>query len=66
MPDTLRIEVELLQQGYAQALVGQRPFEMGEKAMDMLAALKKGQAVPPVTYVGLDIVTKDNAAQFLK
>ena len=66
MPDTLRIEVELLQQGYAQALVGQRPFEMGEKAMDMLAALKKGQTVPPVTYVGLDVVTKDNAAQFLK
>ena len=66
MPDTLRVEVELLQQGYAQVLVGQRPFEMGEKAMDMLLALKKGQKVPPVTYVGLDIVTKANAAQFLK
>jgi ribose transport system substrate-binding protein len=66
MPDTLRVEVELLQQGYAQVLVGQRPFEMGEKAMDMLLALKKGQTVPPVTYVGLDIVTKANAAQFLK
>ena len=66
MPDTLRVEVELLQQGYAQVLVGQRPFEMGEKAMDMLLALKKGQAVAPITYVGLDIVTKANAAQFLK
>ncbi len=66
MPDTLRVEVELLQQGYAQVLVGQRPFEMGEKAMDMLLALKKGQAVTPVTYVGLDVVTKANAAQFLK
>ena len=66
MPDTLRVEVELLQQGYAQVLVGQRPFEMGEKAMDMLLALKKGQAVAPVTYVGLDVVTKANAAQFLK
>jgi len=66
MPDTLRVEVELLQQGYAQVLVGQRPFEMGEKAMDMLLALKKGQTVPPVTYVGLDVVTKANAAQFLK
>jgi ABC-type sugar transport system substrate-binding protein len=32
----------------------------------MLLALKKGQAVPPVTYVGLDVVTKANAAQFLK
>ncbi len=66
IPDTLRVEVELLQQGYAQVLVGQRPFEMGEKAMDMLLALKKGQAVTPVTYVGLDVVTKANAAQFLK
>jgi len=66
MPDTLRVEVELLQQGYAQVLVGQRPSEMGEKAMDMLLALKKGQAVAPVIYVGLDVVTKANAAQFLK
>lgn len=36
MPDTLRVEVELLQQGYAQVLVGQRPAEVGERAMDML------------------------------
>ena len=66
MPDTLRIEVELLRDGYAQVLVGQRPYEMGEKAMDMLLALKKGQAVPVINYVGLDVVTKANAAQFLK
>jgi ribose transport system substrate-binding protein len=66
MPDTLRVEVELLRDGYAQVLVGQRPFEMGEKAMDMLLALKKGQAVPAINYVGLDVVTKENAAQFLK
>ena len=26
-----------------------------------LDELKKGQAVPPVTYVGLDVVTKANA-----
>ena len=66
MPDTLRIEVELLRDGYAQVLVGQRPYEMGEKAMDMLLALKNGQKVPVINYVGLDVVTKDNAAQFLK
>jgi ribose transport system substrate-binding protein len=66
MPDTLRIEVELLRDGYAQVLVGQRPYEMGEKAMDMLLALKNGQTVPVINYVGLDVVTKDNAAQFLK
>ena len=66
MPDTLRIEVELLRDGYAQVLVGQRPYEMGEKAMDMLLALKKGQTVPVINYVGLDVVTKANAAKFLK
>jgi ribose transport system substrate-binding protein len=66
MPDTLRVEVELLRDGYAQVLVGQRPYEMGEKAMDMLLALKKGQKVPVINYVGLDVVTKDNAAQFLQ
>jgi ribose transport system substrate-binding protein len=66
MPDTLRVEVELLRDGYAQVLVGQRPHEMGEKAMDMLLALKKGEKVPVINYVGLDVVTKDNAAQFLK
>jgi ribose transport system substrate-binding protein len=66
MPDTLRVEVELLRDGYAQVLVGQRPYEMGEKAMDMLLALKKGQKVPVINYVGLDVVTKDNAAQFIK
>jgi ribose transport system substrate-binding protein len=66
MPDTLRVEVELLRDGYAQVLVGQRPYEMGEKAMDILLALKKGEKVPAVTFVGLDVVTKANAAKFLK
>jgi ribose transport system substrate-binding protein len=65
MPDTLRVEVELLRDGYAQVLVGQRPYEMGEKAMDMLLALKKGEKVPTINYVGLDVVTKENAAKFL-
>ena len=66
MPDTLKVEVQLLDQGYAQVLVGQRPFEMGEKAMDILLALKNGKTVPKITYVGLDVVTKANDAAFLK
>src|SRR5919197_4611708 len=51
--DTLKMQLELLRDGYANALVGQRPFEMGEKAMD-------------IVYTGLDLVTKDNVAQMLK
>jgi ribose transport system substrate-binding protein len=64
--DTLKMQLELLNEGYANALVGQRPFEMGEKSMDTLLAIKKGQKVPEIIYTGLDVVTKDNVAKMLK
>lgn len=64
--DTLKMQLELLNEGYANALVGQRPFEMGEKSMDALLAIKKGQKVPEIIYTGLDVVTKDNIAKMLK
>src|SRR5579872_6904909 len=64
--DTLRMQLELLRDGYANALVGQRPFEMGEKSMDVLLAIKKGEKVPAIIYTGLDLVTKDNVAKMLK
>lgn len=64
--DTLKMQLELLRDGYSNALTGQRPFEMGEKSMDTLLAIKKGQKVPEIIYTGLDLVTKDNVAQMLK
>jgi len=64
--DTLKMQLELLRDGYANALVGQRQFEMGEKSMDILLAIKKGGKVPEIVYTGLDLVTKDNVAQLLK
>ena len=64
--DTLRMQLELLRDGYSNALTGQRPFEMGEKAMDTLLAIKKGEKVPETIYTGLDLVTKDNVNQLLK
>ena len=66
MPDDLPVELQTLKDGYAQVLVGQRPYEMGQKAMDLLLSLKKGEKVPAVNMVGLDIVTKDNVDKFLK
>jgi len=63
--DTLKMQLELLRDGYSNALTGQRPFEMGEKAMDTLLAIKKGEKVPETIYTGLDLVTKDNVAQLL-
>ncbi len=64
--DTLKMQLELLRDGYSNALTGQRPFEMGEKAMDVLLKIKKGEKVPEVVYTGLDLVTKDNVATLLK
>ena len=66
MPDTLPVELQLLKEGYAQVLVGQRPYEMGEKAMDILLKLKNGEKVPVINISGLDVVTKDNVDKFLK
>ncbi|HTF74933.1 MAG TPA: sugar-binding protein [Bradyrhizobium sp.] len=64
--DTLKMQLELLRDGYSNALTGQRPFEMGEKSMDILLAIKKGEKVPEIVYTGLDLVTKDNVTQMLK
>jgi ribose transport system substrate-binding protein len=63
--DTLPVELQAVQSGQVAALVGQRPFEMGQKAIDIMLALKKGEKQPVTTYAGLDEVTKDNAAKFL-
>lgn len=64
--DTLKVQLELLKEGFANGLVGQRPFEMGEKSMDTLIAIKKGEKVPDIIYTGLDKVTKDNVGSMLK
>jgi ribose transport system substrate-binding protein len=64
--DTLPAELQLLKEGDVAALVGQRPFEMGEKAMDALLALHGGKPVQQIIYTGVDRVTKDNVGQFLK
>src|ERR1700745_2206998 len=58
--------VKIIAGNYSNALTGQRPFEMGEKSMDVLLAIKKGEKVPEIVYTGLDLVTKDNVAQLLK
>ena len=64
--DTLPSELQLLKGGYDAAFVGQRPFEMGEKAMDTLLALHEGKRVQEIIYTGVDRVTKDNVGEFLK
>ena len=60
------MQIQFLKDGLANALVGQRPFEMGVKAMDTLLAIKKGEKVPEIIHTGLDLVTKDNVDTFMK
>jgi ribose transport system substrate-binding protein len=60
--DTLPVQIDLLKAGYSAGQVGQRPFEMGYKAMFFLKDIKDGKAPPAdPTYTGLDVCTPENA-----
>jgi ribose transport system substrate-binding protein len=58
--DTLPVQLELLREGLSLGQVGQRPFEMGYKAMYILKDLKEGKTVPEINYTGLDVCTPEN------
>jgi ribose transport system substrate-binding protein len=59
--DTLPMQIDALKGGYGSGNVGQRPFEMGYKAMFFLKDIKEGKANPTdPTYTGLDVCTPDN------
>lgn len=61
--DTLPVQIDLLKEGLAAGNVGQRPFEMGYKAMYFLKDIKDGKAAPKdPTYTGLDVCTPKTAA----
>ena len=64
--DTLPQQLQLLSEGYAHGLVGQRPYEMGQKSMDTLLSIVKGETVEEIIYTGNDVVTAENVADFLK
>ncbi len=66
--DTLESELKLLKEGFVSGLVGQRPFQMGVKSIELLndLATKKIKPDKPFFNTGVDIVTKANVDQFLK
>ena len=65
--DTLPSEVQLLKEGYVHGLVGQRPYAMGEKSVELLYNLVAlGQPIEQEFYnTGVDIVTQENVDEFL-
>ncbi|MEJ1160669.1 sugar-binding protein [Prosthecomicrobium sp. N25] len=58
--DTLPVQMDLMKAGLSRGQVGQRPFEMGYKAMFFLKDLKEGKTVADPTYTGLDVCTPKN------
>jgi ribose transport system substrate-binding protein len=63
--DTLPEELKLLKNGFCSALIGQRPYAMGAKSMDVLNDLSEGKKGENVN-TGVDVVDSSNVDQFLK
>ena len=60
--DTLPVQIDLMKNGLSAGQVGQRPFEMGYKAMYFLKDIKEGKPAPAdPTYTGLDVCTPKTA-----
>jgi len=57
--DTIGEEVAIAKEGRVEALVGQRPFEMGYKAPTVMIDLINGKKVDDPVFTGLDECTKD-------
>ena len=58
--DTLPMQMEQLAEGLANGNVGQRPFEMGYKAMYIMKDIAEGKQVDDPIYTGLDVCNNDN------
>lgn len=53
--DTLPMQMDILKDGLSHGQVGQRPFEMGYKAMFVLKDIVDGKTVEDPIYTGLDV-----------
>ena len=65
--DTLKEELLLVKEGLVQALIGQRPYDMGYKSIYVLYDIVAKHKMPESQIIdtGVDVVTKDNVDQFL-
>ena len=58
--DTLPPQTQAFREGRSHAQVGQRPFEMGYKAPDVMIQLIKGEAVEDPLFTGLDVCNTED------
>jgi ribose transport system substrate-binding protein len=59
--DTLPPQMDALKAGCSHYQVGQRPYEMGHRAPDIMIQIINGDKVDDPIYTGLDECTKDTA-----
>ena len=64
--DTLAMQMELLRDGLSHAQIGQRPFDMGVKAMEALMKIVKGEVVADPILTNLDICYLETIESCLK
>ena len=57
--------MDALKAGHSHAQIGQRPFEMGLRAPDVLIQIIKGESVEDPMYTGLDECTPETADKCL-
>ena len=63
--DTLPMQMQQLKTGASHGQVGQRPFEMGYKAMYILKDIKAGKKIDAPINTGLDVCDQSNASSCL-
>jgi ribose transport system substrate-binding protein len=64
--ETLPMQMDLMKEGLSQGQVGQRPFEMGYRAMYVLNDLVAGKSVPDPITIGLDVCTPETISSCKK
>ncbi|WEJ57407.1 sugar-binding protein [Devosia sp. FJ2-5-3] len=57
--DTLPPQVQAFNEGRSHAQIGQRPFEMGQRAPEVMMQLINGETVDDPLYTGLDVCTRE-------
>jgi len=62
MPETL----ELLEQGKITAVIAQRSFIIGYKAIDLMRSVLNGETIPSLNHTAIDIVERSNLKDYLK
>lgn len=63
--DTLPMQMEILRDGLSHGQVGQRPFDMGYRAIYVLRDLTEGRSVPSPIHTGIDVCSQQNAPHCL-